>query len=214
MKRLFILAICCFSYIPVVNACDFPLPELKTSEFVSDKTVFWGRATAKKWDRHTKISDGMGFPTSIYVDVEVIRPLIGNVDKTSKVWLSETGCGIDVPLGQIFLFVVKPMGKSDYYADQLTSSIASDRAIISLLKLDIDVQVGGGSYPPSLGTLKWESWQKWLEACESNETSARPNNCLSLPDLKDISQAYDREYEDVENAALVKAKPWWAIFKK
>ncbi|MEP1230197.1 MAG: hypothetical protein ABJG88_05940, partial [Litorimonas sp.] len=118
MQRFFILAICYFSFFTAANACDFPFPEVKTSEFISDKTVFWGRATAKKWDRHTKMRVEDNFPTSTYLDVEVIRPLKGKIGKDFKVWLSETRCGIDVTLGQVFLFVVRPIGKSDYYADK------------------------------------------------------------------------------------------------
>ena len=214
MKRLFVLAICYFGYFPAANACDFPLPEIKTSEFISDKTVFWGRATAKKWDRHTKMSVEDNFPTSTYLDVEVIRPLQGKISKDFKVWLSESSCGIDVTLGRVSLFVVRPIGKSDFYADQLTSSIASDRAVISFLKLGMDVQVGGVFYPPSLVTLKYERWQKWLEACESAEPNDRPHECLSLPVLKEISDAYDMEYEEVESLAFAKAKPWWSRFTK
>ena len=195
-------------------ACDFPLPEIKTSEFISEKTVFWGRATAKKWDRHTKMSVEGNFPTSTYLDVKVFRPLKGKVDDSLKVWLSETSCRIDVPLGRTVLFVVKPTGKSDYYADQLTSSIASDRAVISLLKLGIDVQVGGHAYPPEPGWLDSEHWKKWLKDCESDEANEGAHHCLSLDDLKDITQAYKTEYEEVENIPWPKPKPWWARFKK
>jgi len=214
MKRFFILAICCFSYFPAVNACDFPLPEIKTNEFISDKTVFWGRATAKKWDRHTKMSVEGNFPTSTYLDVTVFRTLKGNVDDSLKVWLSETSCGIDVPLGQTALFIVRPLGKSEYYADQLTSSIASDRAVISLLKLGIDVQVGGYAYPPEPGWLESEYWEKWLKDCESDETNLGVHPCLSRDVLKQISDAYETEYEDVQNIPWPKRKAWWARFKQ
>lgn len=214
MTRFVLITICFLVYSPIANACDYELPEIKTSEYISDKTIFWGRATAKKWEPQAKIGGGTGFPTSIYADVEVIRPLKGTISKKSKIWLSQSSCGIYVPLGQVILFVVKPIGESDYYADQLTSSLASDQAIISLLKLDIDVKVGGGSYPPTLETLEYEYWKKWLSACESSTNTSKPDNCLSRPVLKKIAEAYDTEFEHVENIAMTEKKSWWPRFKK
>ena len=212
MKWFIVFTICFLIYSPTVSACDFPPPDIKTSEFVSNKTVFWGRATAKKWNPDSTMSIEDNFPTSTYLDVEVIRQLKGKVGKNSKIWLSETSCGIDVPLGQINLFVVKSIGRSDFYADQLTSSLASDRAIISLLKLDFDVQVGGNAYPPDPGWLESKHWKEWLKACETNEEPYY--NCLSLDKLKEISDAYEAEYEGVQKTASFKAKPWWLRFKE
>ncbi|GGX56093.1 hypothetical protein GCM10011309_01020 [Litorimonas cladophorae] len=214
MKWFLIIAFCFLSYPVTADACDFPPPDIKTSEFVSDKTVFWGRATAKKWDPDAVTSIENNFPTSTYLEVEVIRQLKGDVRKNTKVWLSETSCGIDVTLGNITLFVVKPIGGSDFYADMMVSSLASDRAIISLFKLDLDVQIGGHAYPPDPNWLEAPHWKKWLMTCQSDETNGRPQDCLSLDELEEITDAYETEYESVKNITWQKTKPWWKKFTK
>ncbi len=210
MKGFFVFLFCYFSLVQSAWACDYQIPDITTSEYISGKTVFWGFATAKKWDRNAKFNPEGEYPTSTYIEVEVLRGLKGKIGKKTKIWLSETSCGIDPPLGEVFLFVVRPEGKSDYYADELTSTFASDRAIISLLRLDFDVQARGLSYPPSPDWLKSSNWEKWVNDCKSADPYVRPNNCLSLNELEEISNAYDEEYKEVEKIYLTEANPWWA----
>ena len=214
MKNFFGFLFFYFVFVQSVWACDYLIPDITTSEYISGKTVFWGFATAKKWDRNAKFNPEGDFPTSTYLEVEVLRGLKGKIGKETKIWLSETSCGIDPPLGEVFLFVVRPEGKSEYYADELTSTFASDKAIISLLKLNFDVKALGSSYPPSPDWLSSGTWEKWDKDCQSSDPNLRPNNCLNLSELEQISNAYDEEHEAVEKIFLTEANPWWAeVFK-
>ena len=54
MKRLLVFILCNFYVAQSAQACDYPSPDFTTSEYISEKTVFWGVATAKKWKRNTE----------------------------------------------------------------------------------------------------------------------------------------------------------------
>lgn len=214
MKKISIFAFFYFSFLPTTFACDFSPPEMKTSEFIADKAVFWGRATAKKWNPYS-LKALEHSTNSTFLDVEVIKPLKGEIGNHSKIWLdNKTSCGIDIPLGRIYLFVVKPIGNSDYFADMLTSSIVSNQAIISLFELDKDLQIGRYDYPPNLVTLEHNHWQEWFKNCQSAPVATRAENCLSLSELEEIYFAYQLEYEEVQNIASIKPKSWWERFWK
>ncbi len=205
MIKIFITLILFFSFNFSAVACDWAPKEQKVSEFVSGKTIFWGRAVEAKWDK-TVENDELGSVPRVYNIVEVIKPIEGNVGRKVKVWADPSSCGTYIPLGIVQLIVVRPYQKNSFYTDQLISHGASEASIIAYLNEGIDISAKGSFYAPHITEEEMET------KCQNTNASELPNFCVSKHILNEIYKVYKKENEIVKE--LTNKKPWWHFKKK
>ena len=192
------------------SACSWAPADQITSEFISDKILFWGMTTELKWDKNPKLTGTAERPNKYY-EVEVIKPLRGKVGKTVKVWTESDTCGASFNLGEIELFVVKRNDKRDYYGDGFLSNAASHTAIISYLKEGIDTHTSALPFISTYGRgfREWD-YISYKEEClpgNRSDTVDQDSRCIELSLAQKMQGIYESEYSEVK--ALSNRKPWW-----
>jgi len=119
--RVFLILVSFFCSTAITHACSWAPPTGNVSDWVEDKTIFWGRPLESKWDRKAR---NMDYPIHTYI--ELLEPLKGNPPKIVKVrHHTFIGmCGTNFELGRVQLVIIRKNDAGTFTSDEtLTRSV-------------------------------------------------------------------------------------------
>lgn len=199
MKILYVLC-CLFLFSSQASACSFSSPSGTISEWVNNKTVFWGRAINTEWERPT----GSEFAPNVITTFEVLEPVKGELKKTIKVRhvASQPACGLTYDLGRIQLYVVSETDTKSY-----TSWLGYR---MNMNPLFLWSYLSDGKDMPIKEMERLES-KRWDNADECWEAADTADICKSYNQYESLQETYNAKLETLYGAASHPEKRWWSL---
>jgi len=165
-------------------ACSWPNHEIKASEFVKGKTIFWGRALETK----------QASAPSHNLVVDVVKPLHGKTKKRVRLLVdNSTSCAHEFKINEVELYILRKWEDNRLYTDQAIMHRASHAAIIAFLEEGLDSLTKG---------------QPGIELF----TSYGEKEEIDDKDFRKIQNIYKRERNAA--IKIKPKKAWWKFWKK